>query len=77
MRADSTNAAVSATNQDLIGRTNYLENQLNQRLEVVNMDITNISTQQIPNLGSAIANETARAQQIENELQTKISSLSC
>ena len=35
--------------------------------------ITEITTQQIPNLGST--NETARAQQIENDLQQQITSL--
>ena len=69
MRSDSTNAAVSNNNQEIRDRVLNLENSTNQRFEIVNMDITNISTQQISNLGSTIANETARAQQIENDLQ--------
>ena len=39
------------------------------------MQITNILTQQLPNLGNTIANETARAQQRENDLQQQITSL--
>ena len=37
--------------------------------------INEITTQQLPALGTSIANETARAQQIENDLQQQITSL--
>ena len=41
------------------------------------LSITNIEgpSQQLPALGTSIANETARAQQIENDLQQQITSL--
>ena len=74
-RADSTNAALSAMNVDHLGRFTWLEGYTNSQIASTNQQIADISTQQIPNLGVSLANETARAQQVESQLQQQISSL--
>ena len=62
-------------NVDHLARINSVETI--QAVHATSFDarITEITTQQIPYLGNVIANEMARAQQIENELQQQITSL--
>ena len=62
-------------NVDLLGRITGVE-QLGAVLHnMVTVQINEITSQQLPALGTTIANETARAQQIESSLQQQISSL--
>ena len=56
-------------------RTELQDNIIVGNYASTNQQIADISQQQIPNLGSRIDNETARAIQIENELQQQITSL--
>ena len=74
-RADSTNANLNAINQDLLGRIQSVETIQEVHLNMFDSRINEITSQQLPNLGTTIANETARAQQIENNLQQQITSL--
>ena len=74
-RADSTNANLNTINQDLLGRIQSVETIQEVHLNMFDSRINEITSQQLPNLGTTIANETARAQQIENNLQQQITSL--
>ena len=73
--ADNTNASLNAINQDLLGRINGVETIQAVHQNAFDVRINEITSQQLPNLGTTIANETARAQQIENNLQQQITSL--
>ena len=57
-------------NVDHLARINWLEVYTNSQITSINSQISDITSQQLPNLGTTIANETARAQQIENNLQS-------
>ena len=74
-RIEAVGTNLSAINADLLGRHNWLENFVGEQLTSVNGQISNINTQQIPVLGNDIGNETARAQQVEGDLQAQITSL--
>ena len=74
-RADSTTANLNTINQDLLGRIQSVETIQEVHLNMFDSRINEITSQQLPNLGTTIATETARAQQIENNLQQQITSL--
>jgi hypothetical protein len=74
-RADSTNASLNAMNQYLLDRITGVEQIGAVHANSADVRITEITTQQLPNLSNSIANETARATQIENDLQQQITNL--
>ena len=85
-RLDGADAALNARADTIWSGVTGLDTRLslriqgNEQLDAIHVSafdsrITEITSQQLPTLSTSIANETARAQQIENNLQQQITSL--
>jgi hypothetical protein len=72
---DNQGVIITTLNQDLTTRINGLDYSTSSAIGSLNNTVGDISMNRLPGLGMDIANETARAQQIENDLQQQISSL--
>ena len=74
-RADATSGALNSMNQYLLERIQGVEQIEAVHASAFDYRINEITSQQLPNLSTSIANETARATQIENDLQQQITNL--
>ena len=72
---DEQGVITSNINQDLTARINGLGQSTSSAIGSLNNAVGDISMNRIPGLSMDIANEMARAQQIENDLQQQITSL--
>ena len=74
-RANGANQALDELRTEIQGQLGYLDNIIVGNYACTNQQIAAITAQEIPNLGITIANEQARAEQVEGSLQQQISSL--